>query len=282
MNITHGFSFLIRTRQVDGFVAILLDKEPTTSTDNSVSYILIELQNRYLKVTYKQQSQSQTLVDQSSKLLVANGKWVEVDITSNTIRVGNQTVTLTTPFAVTINLVFMGGVNDPALYSDITNTPELLGCIQASKIGGVLLTNQVISGGTVGVYQPPDVGSSCPGSPVCQPNPCRAGGQCVDEWYEFTCNCQLGFGGKTCSNFGCNLNDTCQKVGSCVDVPLSNPPATTCKFLFFFLTDSKVDVFVVLVVVVIVILDVQTFKFEDFCFVVHKVLYKFYFSIDFI
>ena len=235
INTTHGSSFLIRTRQVDSFVAILLDKEPVSSTDTAVSYILIELHNRYLKVIYKQQGETiQTLVDESAKLLVSNGKWVEVDITSSTIRVGNQTVGLTAPISIMINLVLMGGVDKPALYSSITNTAELLGCIQAAKVGIEFLTDQVIHNQqTVGVEQSPDVGASCPGAPVCQPNPCSSGGQCVDEWYDFSCNCQYGFGGKTCSRFGCSLNDTCQLVGSCVDVPLSNPPATTCKFLYY-------------------------------------------------
>ena len=235
LNTTHGFSFLIRTRQVDGLVGFLLDKEPASSTDTGMSYVLIELQNRYLKVTFKEEkaSRTQTLVDESSKLLIADGKWLEVGITSSFVRVGDQAVNLTTPISLMINLVLMGGVDKPALYSSITNTAELLGCLQAAKIGGEFLTNQVISGAkTVSVDKAPNVGTGCPGGPVCQPDPCLFNGQCTDQWYDFSCTCQLGFSGKTCSEFGCGLNNTCQPVDSCVDVPLSSPPATSCKFHF--------------------------------------------------
>ena len=235
LNATHGLSFLIRTRQKDGFVAIMLNREPANTTDTRVSYVLVELQNRYLKVAFKEAKAGalpQTLVNASSGLMVSNGKWTEVHITSNAVQVGNQLMNLTTPISLMVSLVLLGGTNNPALYSTITNTAEFLGCLQAVNIGAEFLTNQLISGDkTVSVEQALDVGSGCPGGPVCQENSCLFNGQCVDEWYDFSCNCQQGYGGKTCSDFGCGLNNTCSSRDRCIDVPVSNPPATSCKFL---------------------------------------------------
>src|SRR6218665_939496 len=33
-----------------------------------------------------------------------------------------------------------------------------------------------------------------------QPNPCMNGGKCVDEWFDFRCQCREGFSGRTCAD----------------------------------------------------------------------------------
>ncbi|XP_034753982.1 hyaluronan-binding protein 2 [Etheostoma cragini] len=43
-------------------------------------------------------------------------------------------------------------------------------------------------------FQPPD----CRRFAVCQPNPCRNGGQCVKDGNDFECECPLGFRGRFC------------------------------------------------------------------------------------
>lgn len=44
---------------------------------------------------------------------------------------------------------------------------------------------------------------SIPGCPakknVCDSNTCHNGGTCVNQWDAFSCECPLGFGGKSCA-----------------------------------------------------------------------------------
>uniref|UniRef100_A0A7M5X290 Uncharacterized protein n=2 Tax=Clytia hemisphaerica TaxID=252671 RepID=A0A7M5X290_9CNID len=236
MNSTHGFSFLLRTRQPNGFVAILMDKEPTSADDATFQYILIEIINSYLKITHKSTDQNAVKVihNESPELFVSNGQQLEITVTSSYLQIGAKKTDFQTPFPLTVNLVLMGGVDKPSLYIKTVSTTAMSGCLQAVKFGNNFLTNQAIpSSFTVSVIIPdsePGFQLGCPGTPVCDSKPCLYNGTCVDQWNDFTCQCSEGFGGKTCSEFGCTLNDTCPaSSGYCYDVPLSSPPATKCS-----------------------------------------------------
>lgn len=55
---------------------------------------------------------------------------------------------------------------------------------------------------------------SIPGCPtkknVCDSNSCHNGGTCVNQWDAFSCECPLGFGGKSCAQ---GRSGSCQRLG---------------------------------------------------------------------
>jgi len=237
LNATSGFSFLLRTRQENGFVALLLDKAAIDNKDTSYQYILIEIENRHLIITAKRSNKQAQIVNTPGTTMVSNGKLLEVMVNSNSLQVDSQSEKLSTEFPLHVNLVFMGGV-DQKLYANVFKTSGLDGCIQAVSLGGIFLTNQVLPSSTAhSVTSSGKVQNSCPGRPVCAESPCEFNGECVDKWNDFRCLCQPGYSGKTCSTFGCRLNNTCPDASNCIDVPLTVPPQTRCKFfclLFYF------------------------------------------------
>ena len=237
LNPTNGFSFLLRTRQENGFVALLLDKAAIGSKDTSYQYILIEIVNKHLRISAKRQGDDKAnVVNTPGTMMVSNGKQLEIKLDSDSLQVGSQTENLATAFALHVKVVYLGGVEDQTLYTNVFRTPSLDGCLQAVDLGGNFLTNQALpSALTVAVTRSTGVQDSCPGTPVCDDSPCKFNGECVDEWNDFRCRCQTGYSGKTCTTFGCRLNNTCANPADCVDVPLTYPPMTRCKSLFCFI-----------------------------------------------
>lgn len=55
---------------------------------------------------------------------------------------------------------------------------------------------------------------SLPGCPtkkiVCDSNTCHNGGTCVNQWDAFSCECPLGFGGKSCAQ---GRSGSCHRLG---------------------------------------------------------------------
>lgn len=48
--------------------------------------------------------------------------------------------------------------------------------------------------------EPPSSTLGCPAKKnVCDSNTCHNGGTCVNQWDSFSCECPLGFGGKSCA-----------------------------------------------------------------------------------
>ena len=46
---------------------------------------------------------------------------------------------------------------------------------------------------------------------VCDSNACHNGGTCVNQWDAFSCECPLGFGGKSCAQG--RYGGSCQRLG---------------------------------------------------------------------
>lgn len=53
--------------------------------------------------------------------------------------------------------------------------------------------------------------SGCPTKKnVCDSNTCHNGGTCVNQWDAFSCECPLGFGGKSCAQ---GRSGSCHRLG---------------------------------------------------------------------
>lgn len=221
---TIGFSFLLRTRQGNSFIALLLSKKPA-SNSNAVEYLLVELQNGALHVSSV--NQDGTIMN-TLPTRVDNGQWMEIRITKNSIIVNGSSASKSL-HPLNIHHVFMGGVDNPPLYSSFLSQPGFEGCLQAVKLGDAYLTNQLIPNATSNHVTLPGVQMDvCKGEDVCGRSPCLFNGTCVDTWNDFMCECHEKFQGKTCADYGCRINDTCSSNFACLDVP-NQPGTTRCK-----------------------------------------------------
>lgn len=127
-------------------------------------------------------------------------------------------------------LVYIGGVPDFSLLSDVIQTVGLVGCVHDRSANGqsVELTVVPHEGRDVGqcsepvcpyiqcqngaecsdVTEPPGFTCDCPPFysgvyceiplPFCEPNPCLFGGQCREEFLTFSCQCPLERAGRAC------------------------------------------------------------------------------------
>lgn len=79
----------------------------------------------------------------------------------------------------------------------LTHAPSsFVGCMQ-----DVVINNQWIFPQEINANQSlVNVASGCHRVPQCQPNPCGANGQCIDEWHAFSCACQRPHLGTTCQH----------------------------------------------------------------------------------
>ena len=81
----------------------------------------------------------------------------------------------------------------------------------------------------------------CPASKesACSSNPCRNNGKCMEDEVKYTCKCQKGWTGRTCSE---DVNDClinpCQNDGKCKDIGL-NAFNCTCQIGWEGLTCTK-------------------------------------------
>lgn len=224
-----GFSFLIRTRQPNSLIALLLSQKPNPSGSANVNYLLVEVQDGNLNVTSV--TKDGRPVTNSSLVRIDNGKWMEIRITKKFIEINNSKTSVNLN-PLNIRHVFMGGVDNPSLYENILGVKdEFDGCLQAVKLGNSYLTSETIPDlATTGVLMSATVRSDvCKGDDVCGSSPCLFNSTCHDIWNDFTCTCPMNFQGKTCADYGCRVNHTCSSDFACFDIE-DQPGKIRCKY----------------------------------------------------
>lgn len=97
----------------------------------------------------------------------------------------------------TFPVTYLGGTI-PHLNSYLRHlTHELssfVGCMQDVVINGQWIFPEEVNNNQSLV----NIETGCHRVPQCDPNPCGANGQCIDEWHTFSCSCQRPYLGHTC------------------------------------------------------------------------------------
>lgn len=237
-NENSTFSFLIRTRQKNGFIALLTSKVPENVSDE-FSYILLTLNESRLDI---QSEVAGKLFGKLSSFTVSNGLWNEVEVSTGQVTIKSSGRNHETPLGLVPHptaVIFIGDVDrsNSILVEKFKSFTAFDGCIQAVKAGDSFLTSQNIP--NVNTTSVSRIGAelNCTGRNGCEPDSCLHGGRCNDLWDAYNCTCRQGFAGQNCSLFGCKLENQCTVKEDCIDVP-DDIGKTKCKytecFVFFF------------------------------------------------
>ena len=226
-NATSRFSFLLRTRQADAFVALL--------TDEKTTHIAVGLKNG--QITVKITHGSRTSVSQFGNSM-HDGKWHLISIQGSKAEL-DETVYSITPVspAVSLTVTYLGGLDDYSKFSAdavVTQTP-LRGCLQDTRLSNKFFQFYTLADVSLDSFplisKSDHLGKGCPGEDACRTSPCGEGGHCKDLWNEYRCECKPRFGGKDCSLYGCAHINPCPLNATCVDVGV-NKSKYECKYLF--------------------------------------------------
>ena len=234
-NENNTFSFLIRTRQKNGFIALLTSKVPQTVSDE-FSYTILTLNESRLDIRSEVAGK---LSGGLSSFTVSNGLWNEVEVSTKNVTIktpgtNHRTVLQLTPHPTAV--IFVGDVDrsNAILVEKFKRFTGFDGCIQAVKAGDSFLTSQTIPNvNTTSVSLNGGAQLNCTGRNGCEPDSCLYGGRCNDLWDVYNCTCRQGFAGQNCSLFGCKLENQCAVKEDCIDVP-DDIGKTKCKFANFF------------------------------------------------
>ena len=229
------FSFLIRTRQKNGFIALLTSKVPQSLSDE-FSYTILTLNESRLDI------RSQVAGDLSrglSSFTVSNGLWNEVEVSTRNVTIKTSGSNYGTTLELTGHstaVIFVGDVDrsNSILVKKFKSFTAFDGCIQAVKAGDSFLTSQNIPNVDTTSVSLNGAELNCTGRNGCEPDSCLYGGRCNDLWDAYNCTCRQGFAGQNCSLFGCKLENQCAVKEDCIDVP-DNIGKTKCKFTHFFI-----------------------------------------------
>ena len=216
------FSFLMRTRQSNGFLALLMNR-------NTSSHLVVYLKDGKINFNTTISGTQQVF-----PLVQNDGLWHEIIISTKHVSDNGNQFTFGNPLMnFNVSQIYLGGV-DPTKFSDSTVYSDVIfdGCLQAVKFKNTLLTSQPIpTHKTVNITMN-GVNHGCPSNNPCSSSPCLYGGDCTDVWFAYNCSCQTGFSGKNCSLYGCDIFNQCPIKADCVDVPLK-PGKTKCKYYSF-------------------------------------------------
>ena len=130
-------------------------------------------------------------INSSHLVLAANDEQTIYPITLN-----ENMNTSHTSFSTT----YLGGTIDKL--RSVANSPSFfVGCLENTIVNGqwVLPTEENYSqnsNNSLQIFNNVEIG--CPRKVQCDPNPCKSGGTCVDNWRHFSCLCQRPYLGNTC------------------------------------------------------------------------------------
>lgn len=107
--------------------------------------------------------------------------------------------------AITLKDMYFGGLSDGDILQSLRSLADpFIGCLQDVKVGNdwVIPGNYIGGGGKKSSH----LVLGCDRKAPCQPQPCQNGGQCLDLWDEFVCECVRPFIGETCNvcKYWCN------------------------------------------------------------------------------
>lgn len=221
-NISSSFSFLIRTRQSDGFLALLLSTQDTSS---DYTYLLYYIKDGALGMI-KGSKNAEATRNFRGNITLNDGQWHT--ITQDNTKLNSVLFDIGD---VSVKQVYLAGIPDYSMYSDILPTNiSFDGCLQAIKVGESFLTNQNIPSTPTNGITLTGAGLGCQGADVCSSSPCLYKGNCTDLWNDFNCSCRVGFAGERCTVYGCRVQvDACPSSSDCIDVP-NRPGVIKCKF----------------------------------------------------
>lgn len=221
---TSTFSFLVRTRQTNAFIALLTEPPPASL----VPHLLVYLKDGKINVRSLISG-----VEAAAPEAANNGEWHVVAISPKGISNNGKMHAFPVPLtSFNVSRIYIGGA-DPAVYNNKAYYTDVNfdGCFQAVKLRDHMLTNEnlptqktaglSLNGGKTHI-------GSCPDNKPCKSTPCLYGGNCINKWYDYDCNCTQGFTGKTCSSYGCQNVNPCQVKADCVDLP-SQIGKTQCE-----------------------------------------------------
>lgn len=220
-NISSSFSFLIRTRQSDGFLALLLSTQDTSS---DYTYLLYYIKDGALGMI-KGSKNAEATRNFRGNITLNDGQWHT--ITQDNTKLNSVLFDIGD---VSVKQVYLAGIPDYSMYSDILPTNiSFDGCLQAIKVGESFLTNQNIPSTPTNGITLTGAGLGCQGADVCSSSPCLYKGNCTDLWNDFNCSCRVGFAGERCTVYGCRVQvDACPSSSDCIDVP-NRPGVIKCS-----------------------------------------------------
>ncbi|CAL4154580.1 unnamed protein product, partial [Meganyctiphanes norvegica] len=120
-------------------------------------------------------------INNTHAVLMANN--ISTLLPINPVEVVNSTA-----FGITV----LGGATSN-LKILLRDTPFFTGCLQ-----DVQVTEQYVIPASVPGPMKVNVEEGCPREEQCAPNPCKNGGECVDLWTMYQCNCERPYLGNTC------------------------------------------------------------------------------------
>ena len=209
---TVDLSFFIRTRAINGLVAIF--------TDNNTQHVTVGLDSGVIFVEVNIAGAKSTV---TLNFVVNDGNWHFVVINSNATRIDNQTFPgLVIPQAIALTHTYVGGLDNYSLFPSaaLPSKTPFRGCIQDMRLNNKLFQFYPLSVSldSYALLDQGHVGKGCPGQDVCGTAPCGNGGKCRDLWDKYRCDCYPRYGGGDCALYGCALVNLCPSNTTCVNV----------------------------------------------------------------
>ncbi|XP_074655599.1 uncharacterized protein LOC141909117 isoform X2 [Tubulanus polymorphus] len=230
-----SLSFLIRTRQQNGFV-FYYGSDPATATNQQ--YTILEVVNSRLNLRVKlsqteQQFTSTTVVsDGQQYLVVVDRSKDKLRLTSNGNPVLDVTINPYSSPELPATDIYVGSIpvtSSPPTTgrrrllqqtNSLMNQPSYVGTVQNGMLNNIhleMLPNT--PGAAVPALNAKTSANIKPGevtAPICASKPCERNATCTDVFYnDFKCNCPAGFTGKNCSAMEFCYYSTCPQGGVC-------------------------------------------------------------------
>lgn len=182
---------------------------------------LLEIREGYLYLTFNVSSVMHSLL-LTNGTAVNDGLWHDVTVTTQSgttlsLDYGRYATTLPNVVTASTENLYVGGKH----IHPQTVVDNFVGCIRGIEVNNQYLSTSpgvltlVNNGLSVGVTATPvSVSSGCLGADVCDPNPCPTNSQCIDEWEQYSCQCESGRRGPNCVSV-CESHP-CLNNGHCV------------------------------------------------------------------
>ncbi|XP_022919866.2 protein crumbs isoform X1 [Onthophagus taurus] len=185
----YDISFRFKTTLSDGLLAVGIGQ----------TYYILELNKGRLNL-------HSSLLNKWEGVFIGSGlnnsNWQRVFVAINTTHIILSANDEQTIYPITYNDYNASATSFPSTYiggttselRTLTHKPPLVGCVEDVIVNTawVLPTSQTAN---ITLH---DVDVGCHREPQCKPNPCHSGGQCTDNWRNFSCTCERPHLGHIC------------------------------------------------------------------------------------